>query len=212
MLDPKAFYDALRDVDLGPVEKRVQKALSEGHPAPEILNGGLIAAMSILGREFKAKECWVPDVLLAARNMHRGIDLLKPHFSREKRESKGKIVLGTVKGDIHDIGKNLVAMMMTGSGFEVIDLGVDIPIEKFLVSIQEHQPQILGLSALLTTTMLEMTKVIEAVKGSSSNPKPYILVGGAPVTEAFAKEIGADGYGADAVSGVEVALKLLGKA
>ncbi len=172
MLDPKEFYVALRDIDLKPVEERVQKALDDGHAAPEILNGGLIAAMSILGREFKAKECWVPDVLLAARNMHRGIDLLKPHFTREKRASKGKIVLGTVKGDIHDIGKNLVSMMMTGSGFEVIDLGVDIPTEKFLASLKEHQPQILGLSALLTTTMLEMTKVIQAVKGSSLNPQP----------------------------------------
>lgn len=210
MLDAKEFYVALRDLDLKPVEEQVKKALSDGHPAQEILNGGLIAAMSILGREFKAKECWVPDVLLAARNMHRGIDLLKPHFTREKQASKGKIVLGTVRGDIHDIGKNLVAMMMTGSGFEVIDLGVDISTEKFLASLKEHRPQILGLSALLTTTMLEMTKVIQAVKGSSLDPKPFVIVGGAPVTEAFAKEIGADGYGADAVSGVEVALNLLG--
>ena len=165
--------------------------------------------MSIVGREFKARELWVPDVLLAARNMQRGIEILKPLFSKEGHGSKGKIVLGTVKGDIHDIGKNLVAIMMTGSGFEVVDLGVDVPAEKFVATIKEHQPQIIGLSALLTTTMLEMRKVIEAIKTSSFDVKPYVIVGGAPVTESFAQEIGADGYGTDAVSGVEVAMKLL---
>jgi 5-methyltetrahydrofolate--homocysteine methyltransferase len=164
-----------------------------------------------VGREFKARELWVPDVLLAARNMQRGIAILKPMFSKEGQGSKGKIILATVKGDIHDIGKNLVAIMMTGSGFEVVDLGVDVPTEKFLAAIKENQPQIIGLSALLTTTMLEMGKVIEAVKGISLNVKPYVIVGGAPVTESFAREIGADGYGPDAVSAVEVAINLLGK-
>jgi 5-methyltetrahydrofolate--homocysteine methyltransferase len=165
--------------------------------------------MSIIGQEFKARDLWVPDVLLAARNMHRGIEILKPMFSKEGSGSKGKIVLGTVKGDIHDIGKNLVSIMMIGSGFEVVDLGVDVPAEKFVATIKEHQPQIIGLSALLTTTMLEMRKVIEAIKASSFDVKPYVIVGGAPMTEAFAQEIGADGYGADAVSGVEVVMKLL---
>jgi 5-methyltetrahydrofolate--homocysteine methyltransferase len=130
-------------------------------------------------------------------------------FSKEGHGSKGKIILGTVKGDIHDIGKNLVAIMMTGSGFEVVDLGVDVPAEKFLAAAKEHKPQIIGLSALLTTTMLEMGKVIEAIKGNSFNIKPHVIIGGAPVTEAFAREIGADGYGADAVSGVETAMRLL---
>ncbi len=116
-----------------------------------------------------------------------------------------------MKGDIHDIGKNLVAIMMSGSGLEVIDLGIDIPVEKFLAAVEEHKPQILGLSALLTTTMLEMQKVIEAVRKSPLPDKPYVIIGGAPVTEAFAREIGADGYGADAVAAVEVATKLLGK-
>jgi 5-methyltetrahydrofolate--homocysteine methyltransferase len=209
MLKPDDFYLALREVEFTMVEGLVKKALAEGHLAPEILNQGLIAGMSIVGREFKARELWVPDVLLAARNMHRGIEILKPLFSKEGHGSKGKIILGTVKGDIHDIGKNLVAIMMTGSGFEVIDLGVDIPAEKFLAAAKEHKPQNIGLSALLTTTMLEMGKVIETVKGSSWDVKPYVIVGGAPVTEAFAREIGADGYGADAVSGVETAMRLL---
>jgi len=209
MLKPDDFYRALREVEYTMVEGLVKKALTEGHPAAEVLNEGLISGMSIVGQEFKARELWVPDVLLAARNMQRGIEILKPLFSEEGQGSKGKIVLGTVKGDIHDIGKNLVSIMMTGSGFEVVDLGVDVPTEKFLAAAQEHKPQFIGLSALLTTTMLEMGKVIAAVRASSFEAKPHVIVGGAPVTEAFAREIGADGYGADAVSGVEMAMKLL---
>ncbi len=209
MIDAKEFYTVLREIDFAPIEELVKKTLGAGYSAQDILNQGLIGGMSIVGQEFKARELWVPDVLLAARNMQRGIEILKPLFAKEKTGSKGKIVLGTVKGDIHDIGKNLVAIMMTGSGFEVIDLGVDVPAEKFMAAIEQHQPQIIGLSALLTTTMLEMGKIIETVKNSPYENKPYVIVGGAPVTESFAREIGADGYGADAVSGVEVALKLL---
>jgi 5-methyltetrahydrofolate--homocysteine methyltransferase len=211
MLNAKDFYRALREVDQGPMEGLVKKALDERHSAQEILNQGLIAAMSIIGQEFKTRECWVPDVLLAARNMQSGIEILKPLFANEKESPRGKIVLGTVKGDIHDIGKNLLAIMMTGSGFDVVDLGVDVSAEKFLAGIEEHKPQIIGLSALLTTTMLEMRKVIETIKGRSLTPGPYVIVGGAPVTEAFAREIGADGYGADAVSGVELARGLMAK-
>ncbi len=211
MLKPEEFYHALRDVEAGPIEGLVRKALAEGHPAAEVLNQGLIGGMSIIGREFKARDLWVPDVLLAARNMKQGVEILRPLFSQEGRQAKGKIILGTVKGDIHDIGKNLVAIMMSGSGFEVIDLGIDIAAEKFLAAVEEHKPQILGLSALLTTTMLEMQKVIEAVRKSPLPEKPHVIIGGAPVTEAFAKEIGADGYGADAVAAVEVALELIRK-
>ncbi len=209
MLKMDDFYLALREVEFSQVERLVKKALAEGHSATQILNEGLIGGMSIIGREFKARELWVPDVLLAARNMQRGIEILKPMFTQQGQGSKAKIILATVKGDIHDIGKNLVGIMMTGSGFEVVDLGVDVPTEKFLAAIQEHRPQIIGLSALLTTTMLEMGKVVEAIKGSSFEVKPYVIVGGAPLTEAFAQEIGADGYGPDAVSAVEVAMKLL---
>jgi 5-methyltetrahydrofolate--homocysteine methyltransferase len=211
MLRPEDFYQALREADPAPIEGLVNKAAAEGHSAPEILNGGLIAGMSIIGKEFKARELWVPDVLLAARNMHRGIEILKPLFAQTAQEVKGKVILGTVQGDIHDIGKNLVAIMMSGAGFDVVDLGIDVPLEKFLATAREYRPQVIGLSALLTTTMLEMPKVIEAVKTSHLDPKPFVLVGGAAVTEAFAQEIGADGYGADAVSGVEVALTLLKK-
>ena len=211
MLKPEDFYHALRDVEVAPIEGLVKKGLEGGHSAADILNQGLIGGMAIIGKEFKARDLWVPDVLLAARNMKQGVEILRPLFSREGPKAKGKITLGTVKGDIHDIGKNLVAILMSGSGIEVIDLGIDIPVEKFLAAIEEHKPQIVGLSALLTTTMLEMQKVIEAVRKSPIPGKPFVIIGGAPVTEAFAGEIGADGYGADAVAAVEIALKLLGR-
>jgi len=210
-MDAKEYYQALRDVETAKIEDLVKKTLDAGLPASQILNDGLIGGMTIIGQEFKCRDLWVPDVLLAARNMHKGIEILKPFFAQGAQGSKGKIVLGTVKGDIHDIGKNLVSIMMSGSGFEVIDLGIDVPLEKFLEAAAEHKPQIIGLSALLTTTMMEMSKVIEAVKSSFLSPKPKVMIGGAPVTEAFAREIGADGYGGDAVSAVEGALKLAGK-
>ena len=210
-MDAKEYYQALRDVETAKIEELVKKTLDAGLPASQILNDGLIGGMTIIGQEFKCRDLWVPDVLLAARNMHKGIEILKPFFAQGAQGSKGKIVLGTVKGDIHDIGKNLVSIMMSGSGFEVIDLGIDVPLEKFLEAAAEHKPQIIGLSALLTTTRMEMSKVIEAVKSSSLSPTPKVMIGGAPVTEAFAREIGADGYGGDAVSAVEGALKLAGK-
>jgi 5-methyltetrahydrofolate--homocysteine methyltransferase len=209
MLKPEDFYQALRDVESAPVESLVRKSIADGHPPADVLNQGLIGGMAIIGKEFKARDLWVPDVLLAARNMKQGVEILRPLFSQQDQKAKGKIVLGTVKGDIHDIGKNLVAIMMSGSGLEVIDLGFDIPVEKFLAAVEEHKPQILGLSALLTTTMLEMQKVIDAVRKSPLSDKPRVIVGGAPVTEAFSREIGADGYGADAVAAVEIALQLL---
>jgi 5-methyltetrahydrofolate--homocysteine methyltransferase len=211
MLKPEEFYGALREVESTVAVELVKKALAEGHAAPEVLNDGLIAGMGMIGREFKARELWVPDVLLAARNMKQGLEILKPLFSKEGQKTKGKIILGTVKGDIHDIGKNLVSIMMSGSGIEVVDLGVDVPSEKFLGAAEGNHARIIGLSALLTTTMMEMRKTIEVVKGSRLDPKPWVIVGGAPVTEAFAKEIGADGYGADAVTAVEVATQLLAK-
>jgi 5-methyltetrahydrofolate--homocysteine methyltransferase len=209
MLKPDEFYRALREVEPTGAAELVKKALAEGYSAPDVLNDGLIAGMAIIGQEFKARELWVPDVLLAARNMKQGLELLKPLFSKVGQKSKGKIILGTVKGDIHDIGKNLVSIMMSGSGLEVVDLGVDVPAEKFLAAAEENHAGIIGLSALLTTTMMEMRKAIEVVKGSRLDPKPWVIVGGAPVTEAFAKEIGADGYGGDAVTAVEVATRLL---
>jgi methanogenic corrinoid protein MtbC1 len=211
MIDVQAFRSVLQELETTPVEKLVKEHLQQDIPAETILNDGLIGAMSIVGREFKAREIWVPDVLLAARNMHSGIDILKPIMLESESSQKGTLVIGTVEGDIHDIGKNIVSVLMEGSGFEVIDLGVSVPIEGFLQAIEKHKPAILGLSALLTTTMLEMEKVISIVRKSAGDKALKLIVGGAPVTREFAEEIGADGYGEDAISGVEVALELLGK-
>lgn len=202
------FYSSLRDTDANKVGDLVKEYIAKQVPPEVILNQGLIGAMGIIGQEFKACQVWVPEVLLAARNMHRGIEILKPELLKNKVETKGKFVIGTVKGDIHDIGKNLVTMMMTGAGYQVIDLGIDIPKERFIEAIAQEKPEIVGLSALLTTTMLEMKELIRMIRQTYTNP-PRIIVGGAPVTQRFADEIGADGYGEDAVRAVELADHLI---
>jgi len=201
----------MRELDTSAVDGLVQAALQQDTPAETILNEGLIAAMSIVGRHFRAKEIWVPDVLLAAQNMHSGISILKPILRRSQSINKGTLVIGTIEGDIHDIGKNIVSVLMEGSGFEIIDLGVNVPAKIFLEAVEKHHPDILGLSAMLTTTMQEMKNVIGTVRKSTGDKVPKLIVGGAPVTREFANEIGADDYGEDAISGVEIALKLLGK-
>ena len=204
----ESFYKALRDTNLAHIETLV-KGYCEKQVSPiTILNEGLIGAMGIIGQEFKASQIWVPEVLLAARNMSRGIEILKPELLKNKLEPKGKFVIGTVKGDIHDIGKNLISMMMTGAGYQVTDLGIDVSRERFLESIEKDRPNMVGLSALLTTTMLEMKAVIQEIRTSFVTP-PRIIVGGAPVTQKFAHEIGADGYAEDAVRAVELANRLL---
>ena len=209
MIDVKALHRALRELDTSPIERLVQGYLRQGIAAQRILNDGLIGAMNIVGQEFKANEIWVPDVLLAARNMRNGMDILEPALREVEAPTKGTLVIGTVRGDIHDIGKNIVSVLMEGSGLKVVDLGVNVSTDGFLEAIDRHEPSIVGLSALLTTTMLEMEKVIAAVRKSTGDQAPKLIVGGAPVTQEFADEIGADGYGEDAVSGVEMALKLL---
>jgi len=209
LIDVQEFNKALREVDITIVEKLVQNALQEGIPAHKILNEGLIGAMGIVGAEFKANEIWVPEVLLAARNMHQGVALLKPVLLEKETLSRGTLVIGTVCGDIHDIGKNIVSVLMEGSGFNVIDLGTNVSINGFVEAVEKHKPDILGLSALLTTTMLEMEAVIATVRRVAVDQTPKIIVGGAPVTQDFASEIGADGFGGDAISGVEIACKLL---
>lgn len=202
------FYRSLKDTNLGPIEQLIKEYIKK-HTSPiNILNEGLIGAMEMIGKEFKSSQIWVPEVLLAARNMHRGIEILKPELLKNKVEAKGKFVIGTVKGDIHDIGKNLVTMMMTGAGYQVIDLGIDIPKERFIEVITQEKPNLIGLSALLTTTMLEMKEVVKTIRQSFTNP-PKVIVGGAPVTQRFADEIGADGYGEDAVRAVELADQLI---
>lgn len=204
----KQLYDALRDTKLTVIETIVKEYIEKQFSPIVILNEGLIGAMGMIGQEFKASQVWVPEVLLAARNMNRGIEILQPELLKNKVESRGKFVIGTVKGDIHDIGKNLVTMMMAGSGYEVMDLGIDVPKERFLEVILHEKPNIVGLSALLTTTMLEMREVIKAIKQNVANP-PKIIIGGAPVTQKFSDEIGADGYGENAVTAVEIVHRLL---
>jgi len=172
----------------------------------EILNTGLIGAMDIVGKKFSDGELFVPEMLMAAQAMKAGLEVLKPHLSGEAAVSRGTVVIGTVKGDLHDIGKNLVAMMMEGGGFDVVDLGVDIDAEKFVKAAVEHNAGVVALSALLTTTMPAMKATIVAIKESGIAAKT--IIGGAPVTEAYADQIGADGYSEDAPGAVELARKL----
>ncbi len=191
------------------VERLTQEALQEGLSAQDILNGGLIAGMSVIGERFKRNECFVPTVLLAARAMKAGMALLKPILVDTGVESIGKVVLGTVKGDQHDIGKNLVGMMLEGAGFEVIDLGTDTPSEKFVEMAREKKADIVGMSALLTTTMPGMKTTIEALKSAGLTVRT--MIGGALVTQRYADEINADAFGKDAAVAVEKAKELIGK-
>jgi 5-methyltetrahydrofolate--homocysteine methyltransferase len=191
------------------VAELVQEALDEGMAADEILSNGLIVGMDEVGRDFKAGDLFVPEVLIAARAMHAGMDILRPLLAESDTPSAGKYLIGTVKGDLHDIGKNLVKMMVEGAGFETVDLGVDVPPEKFVEAVQEHQPDVLGLSALLTTTMVSMRTTLEALEEAGVRDSVKIMVGGAPVTAAFAEEIGADAYAPDAASAVDTARGLI---
>ena len=189
------------------VKACVQQALDEGIPASEILQDGLLDGMNIIGQKFKNNEVFVPEVLVAARAMNRGIEILRPHLVADGVEEKGTVVLGTVKGDMHDIGKNLVRMMMEGKGLKVIDLGVDVPVDKFLDAARENDAKVICCSALLTTTMGEMRNVVEAVQASEMKGKVKIMIGGAPITQTFCDQIGADRYTPDAASAAEAALK-----
>ncbi|HOB08502.1 MAG: corrinoid protein [Limnochordia bacterium] len=189
------------------VKELVQQAIDEGFSAQEILEKGLMAGMDVVGVKFKNNEIFVPEVLIAARAMNAGTALLKPLLVSDDVKAKGKVVLGTVKGDLHDIGKNLVRMMMEGKGLEVIDLGIDVPVEKFIETAVQEQAQIIACSALLTTTMNEMKLIVEAAKTAGIRDKVKIMIGGAPVTDQFRASIGADLYAPDAASAAEVAVQ-----
>lgn len=189
--------------------KFTQQALDENIPPATILNQALVPAMGEIGKRFERKECFVPEMLLAARAMQAGVALLKPHMVEADKQPIAKIVLGTVKGDMHDVGKNLVGMMLEGAGFEIVDLGVDVPPEKFVQAVLLQHPQLVGMSALLTTTMPWMGKTIASLQQAGLRDRIKILVGGAPVTSEYARQIGADAYGADAASAVRVAKSLL---
>jgi 5-methyltetrahydrofolate--homocysteine methyltransferase len=209
MLDKERFYTALSQGKMDEVKKLTQEALNTGELAEAILKGGLIHAMDRVGVKFKNGEIYIPEVLIAARAMHGGMAVLKPILSKSNTPMAGKVVIGTVKGDLHDIGKNLVIMMLEGGGFEVVDLGIDVPAQKFIEAVNEHHPQVVGMSALLTTTMMEMKYTIKAIEGAGLIRQVRTIVGGAPLTEKFAREIGADGYATDAASAVNVVKFLL---
>ena len=203
--------EALQKGKAKDVKVMVQEAVDAGISAQTILNEGLLAGMSIIGVKFKNNEVYVPDVLIAARAMKAGTEILKPLLAADGVKATGKIVLGTVKGDLHDIGKNLVGMMMEGKGLEVIDLGTDVPAERFISAATENNATIICCSALLTTTMGEMKNVVEAAVAAGIRDKVTIMVGGAPVNETFAKSIGADIYTADAASAAEAAVAAITK-
>lgn len=190
-------------------EKLVQQALDANIPVQDVLNKGMIAGMDVVGQKFKNNEFYVPEVLIAARAMKAGMKILKPKLAESGVEPIARLALGTVKGDLHDIGKNLVAMMLEGAGFEIVDLGVDVAPEKYLAAIKEKQVKLIGMSALLTTTMLNMKATIEALKSSGLRDSVKVIIGGAPVTQSYADEIGADGYAADAATAVTVVKHLL---
>lgn len=187
-----------------------QEAIDAGLPAKQILDDGLIGGMDVVGQRFKNHEIYLPDVLLAARAMYAGMDRLKPLLLEEGVPSLGRIVLGSVQGDLHDIGKNLVGIMLRGAGFDVIDLGSDVTPEKFVDAAREHDAAVIGLSALLTTTMPAMKKVVERIAEEGLAGKIKVIVGGAPVSAGFAKEIGADAHGYDAANAVDCVKALVG--
>ncbi|MDR1651145.1 MAG: corrinoid protein [Synergistaceae bacterium] len=191
------------------VAELVGKALAEGLPPQSVLDDGLLAGMSVIGEKFKMNEVFVPEVLVAARAMNKGAEVLKPALAAEGIGARGRAIIGTVKGDLHDIGKNLVKMMMEGKGIEMIDLGVDVSPERFLEAAKEHDISLVCCSALLTTTMSEIKNVVNIFKSSDMADKVKIMIGGAPVTQSFCDQIGADGYAPDAASASELAMRYI---
>ncbi len=206
------IYQGVLEGDRDLVTEHVAAGLEEGMTASEILYEALIPAMSEVGRLFEINEYYVPEMLIAARAMKAGLALIRPKLVEEDVEPIGKIALGTVKGDLHDIGKNLVGIMMEGAGFEVIDLGVDVSPQQFIDAVQKQDAQLIGLSALLTTTMPGMRDTIDALTEAGIRDQVKVLIGGAPVTQKYADEIGADGYSRDAAGAANLAKKLVGAA
>jgi 5-methyltetrahydrofolate--homocysteine methyltransferase len=195
------LYDGLK----AEIPEQVREALQRGQSPQEILDQGLVAGMDIVGVDFRDGILFVPEVLMSANAMKAGMEILRPLLTETGVQRIGKMIIGTVKGDIHDIGKNLVSMMMEGAGFEVINLGINVDADTFIAAIREHEPDILGMSALLTTTMPYMKVVVDALGEEGMRDDIYVMVGGAPVTENFAREVGADAYGRDAAVSVDIA-------
>ncbi|OIN96316.1 methyltransferase [Candidatus Desantisbacteria bacterium CG1_02_38_46] len=209
MADLKGLAESIIGGNMAKAKELTQSAVQEGVEPGKILGEGLIAGMNVVGDKFKKNEFYVPEVLIAARAMHAGMDILKPILAKSGVKPVATVVVGTVKGDLHDIGKNLVVMMLEGAGFDVVDAGVDVDAEKFASAIQEKSAKLLGMSALLTTTMPSMKTTIDVLQTKGLKDKVKIMVGGAPLTQEYADEIGADGYAPDAASAVDKAKELL---
>lgn len=205
----KNIQDALAKGDRNGVAKLTKEALDKSLSVKTILEDGLIASMNAIGEKFKNSEIFIPEVLIAAKAMHAGIAVLEPHFTACGIKPAGKVVIGTVKGDLHDIGKNIVSMMLKGACFDIMDLGIDVPPGKFVEIVQTNSPDIIAMSSLLTTSMGAMKDTIKLLKESGLRDKVKIIVGGAPVTQTFADSIGADGYAKDAATAVDKAREML---
>ena len=210
MADLQALAEALIQGDRNTVVELTEKALEEGVSPKEILDGGLVAGMDVVGKRFKANEVYVPEVLIAARAMNGGMEVLEPKLVAAGVEPVATVVIGTVKGDLHDIGKNLVGMMLKGGGLKVVDVGTDVAPEKFVDACKGEGAELCAMSALLTTTMPQMSEIVKALGDAGVAVKT--MIGGAPVTQSYAEEIGADGYAADAASAVDLARSLVGSA
>ena len=211
-MDLESLKQKVIDGDAKGVTALTQQALDEGIAAQSILNDVLIPGMGVVGELFEKNEYFVPELLLAARAMYSALDLLRPRLQAGDYKPAGKAIVGTVQGDLHDIGKKLVMIMLEGNGYEVVDLGTDVPAERFAEAVKEGGGQLVGLSALLTTTLPAMEKAVRAIREADPTGKVKVIIGGAPVTQAFADSIGADGYGRDATAAVTLARKLIGDA
>jgi 5-methyltetrahydrofolate--homocysteine methyltransferase len=204
----KQISNAVIEGQLDNISSLTNAALSSGLTAKEVLEKGLMPGMDVIGVEFRLGDRFIPEVLISATTMHIALDILKPLLARAKEKMAGKVIIGTVEGDVHDIGKKLVGMMLEGAGFEVIDIGKDVPSDKFVDAVRNEKPDLVAMSALLTTTMVSMNRTITALKEAGLRETVKIMIGGAPVTEDYSKQIGADGYAANAPEATELAMRL----
>lgn len=209
MSDLQNLINAILEGDENKTKLLALEAISQGKKAGAIMNNGMIAAMDIVGEKMESEEMFIPEVLMSAKAMSAGVEILKPHLTDDDALNRGVAVIGSVHGDLHDIGKNLVKMLLEGAGFKVIDLGTNVESKAFLSAVQDHNANIVGMSALLTTTMPVMKEVIDLLSENNLRKSVKVLVGGAPVTEEYSQDIGADGYGADAGSAVRIAKSLM---
>jgi 5-methyltetrahydrofolate--homocysteine methyltransferase len=205
----KRLGEAVIEGKIGEIEQLTREAIDNNYEPLQIINQGLLPGMDIVGQRFKAEEMYIPEVLLSAETMKKAVNLLKPMLVRGSLGKAGRVVIGTVKGDYHDVGKNIVIMLMEAAGYEVIDLGMDVSEVTFIDTIKEKKPDVMGMSAMLTTTMMEMKKVIDLLNEKNLRDKVKVIVGGAPLNQLFADKIGADGYGENAAAAVDLLKKLV---